>query len=196
MNIILSTTNPSKALQIQELFKDSDVTVLTLAQAGIEGEAIEDGVTLEENAFKKAHYARERSEGGWTMADDTGLYITALDGKPGIHAARWAGDVSTDEITQYTLRQMEGVNDRSAIFRTAVVMISPEGEKFVFMGEVHGMILDAARTKPQPKMPYSPLFVPDGETLCWAEMDTEYENRVSHRGIAFRKVQEFLKDLH
>ncbi|MDB5255125.1 MAG: yggV, partial [Candidatus Nomurabacteria bacterium] len=72
--------------------------------------------------MKKAVYARENtSEEVWTMADDTGLFITALDGAPGIHAARWAGDVSTDEITQHTLRQLEGKTDRSAKFKTVVV---------------------------------------------------------------------------
>jgi XTP/dITP diphosphohydrolase len=195
MEIILSTRNPSKALQIQELFKDTGIHVLTLDEAGIEGEGVEDGTTLEENAFKKAQYAFEHSENSWTMADDTGLYITALDGAPGIHAARWAGDVSTDEITQYTLKKIEGKEDRSAIFRTVVVVLSPEGEKFVFDGEVAGSLLEVPPVPPQPMMPYSPLFVPDGHVKCWSEMTTEEENRVSHRGIAFRKVHEFLKQL-
>jgi XTP/dITP diphosphohydrolase len=194
MNIILSTRNPSKALQIQTLFEGTDARVLTLEQAGIEGEGVEDGITLEKNAFKKAWFAYERSKGFWTMADDTGLFITALNGEPGIHAARWAGDVPTDEITRYTLKKLEGVSDRSAIFRTVVVMISPEGEKHTFTGEVLGSLLQEPRVPPQPKMPYSPLFVPVGETKCWAEMNTEYENRISHRGIAFRKVLQFLKE--
>lgn len=195
MDIILSTRNPSKALQIQEVFDGSDVTVLTLDDVGIKGEAVEDGTTLEENAFKKADFAHTLSPNSWTMADDTGLFITALNGEPGIHAARWAGDVSTDEITEYTLQRLEGALDRSAIFRTIVVLISPEGERHVFTGEIEGSLLEARRVPPQPKMPYSPLFVPIGQTLCWAEMSTEEENRISHRGIAFRKVLEFLKQL-
>lgn len=196
MDIILSTRNPSKTLQIQELFKNTGIHVQTLDEVGIEGEAMEDGETLVDNAFKKARYAFQRSKNSWTMADDTGIFITALNGEPGVHAARWAGDVSTDEITHYTLKRLEGMPDRSAIFRTVVVVLSPEGGRHVFTGEISGILLETPRVKPQPKMPYSPLFVPKGETLCWAEMETEHENRISHRGIAFRKVHEFLKKLN
>lgn len=195
MNIIFSTRNPSKANQIDVLFRGSGMRVRTLEEAGIEGEAVEDGTTLEENASKKACYAHERADGLWAMADDTGIFITALNGEPGIHAARWAGDVPTDEITRYCLKRMEGATDRSAVFRTVVVLVSPKGEAHTFTGEVHGTMLTEPRVPPQPKMPYSPLFVPDGETLCWAEMDTEYENAISHRGIAFRQVREFLENL-
>lgn len=195
MDIILSTRNPSKALQIQKIFEGTDIHIKSLDDVGIEGEAVEDGATLEENAAKKAQFAHDRSPGVWTVADDTGLYIAALDGAPGIHAARWAGDVSTDEITRYTLKRLEGASDRSAIFRTCVVLISPAGERHVFMGEISGSLLETPRVPAQPKMPYSPLFVPDGETLCWAEMDTAHENRISHRGIAFRKMQAYVTSL-
>ncbi len=195
MKIILSTTNPSKAEQIKAMFHHPDIEVLTLKQAGIEGEAIEDGTTLEENAMKKAMYARENtSEEVWTMADDTGLFITALDGKPGIHAARWAGDVSTDEITQHTLNQLEGKTDRSATFKTVVVLVSPDGRPISFSGEVNGTLAETPKTKPQPKMPYSPLFSPEGTDKVWAEMSVEEENAISHRGKAFRQVVAFLKE--
>jgi XTP/dITP diphosphohydrolase len=194
MDVILSTRNPSKALQIGELFTGSSIRVLSLDDAGIDGEAVEDGTTLEENALKKAKYAHERAPGLWTMADDTGLYITALGGEPGIHAARWAGDVSTDEITQYCLKRLENAEDRSAVFRTVVVAIDPEGKTYAFTGEVSGRLLEAPGAPAQPKMPYSPLFVPDGETLCWAQMTIEQENAISHRGIAFRKARAFLEE--
>jgi XTP/dITP diphosphohydrolase len=104
--------------------------------------------------------------------------------------------VPTDEITRYTLKRLEGIEERSAAFRTVVVAISPDGEEHEFTGEVEGRVLEAPRTKPQPRMPYSPLFVPDGEELCWAEMTTEHENRVSHRGKAFRQTRAFLEGLN
>ncbi len=194
MKIILSTTNPSKAEQIKAMFDHPDIEILTLTEAGIEGEAIEDGTTLEENALKKAVYARDNStEEVWTMADDTGLFITTLEGKPGIHAARWAGDVSTDEITQHTLNQLEGKTDRTATFKTVVVLVSPDGRPISFSGEVNGTLAEAPKTKPQPKMPYSPLFSPEGTDKVWAEMTVEEENAISHRGKAFRQVVAFLK---
>lgn len=190
MNIILSTRNPSKAEQIRAIFADTPITILTLTDAEIEGEVIEDGSTLEENAMKKALFAHRPKE--WAMADDTGFFIDALNGKPGVHAADWAGDVSTDEITKYTLEQLKGVRDRRATFETVVALLTPSGELRYFRGRVEGNILDTPRVPNQPKMPYSSIFVPKGSNKVWAEMTTHEENKISHRGEAFRKVREFL----
>ena len=194
MQIILSSRNPSKAEQIKAMFVGSLFSILTLTEAGIDGEAVEDGVTLHENALKKARFAHERSDKkGWTMADDTGLFITHLKGAPGVKAARWAGDTATtDEITRHTLNQLQGASDRSAKFETVVAMISPDGKEHYFSGEVQGIILEAPRTPPQPKMPYSPIFVPDGTDKVWAEMTVDEENLISHRGKAFRQARAFL----
>lgn len=193
MNIILSTRNPSKAEQIKGVFSDFPANILTLDEADIVGEAVEDGETLKENALKKAIYAFARlREKTWVMADDTGFYITALRGAPGIHAARWAGDVPTEEITKHTLKQLEGKSDRSASFVTVVALIAPNSYQYYFEGRVDGTILEAPRTKPQPKMPYSPIFVPDGHDQVWAEMTVEQENAISHRGKAFRKTKEYI----
>lgn len=195
IKIILSTTNPSKADQIKAMFTNPSVKVLTLSEAGIEGEAIEDGVTLGENAMKKVLYVQERlPEPAWIMADDTGLFIAALDGRPGIHAARWAGDIPTNEITQYTLRQLEGKTDRSAVFKTVVCLATPDGRIVDFEGEVRGFLSEKAKVPAQPKMPYSPLFTPEGSDKVWAEMSVEEENAVSHRGKAFRQVVAFLEN--
>jgi XTP/dITP diphosphohydrolase len=195
MNIILSTRNPSKALQINTIFQDTPIEIVTLDEANIEGEAVENGKTLEENAVKKALYAFEKSDGSsWVMADDTGIFIPSLNNEPGVISARWAGEnATTKEITDYCLKRLEGENDRSAIFRTVVSLISPIGEQYLFTGEVAGKILEVPRCEPQPKMPYSPLFMPDGTNKVWAEMTTEEENKISHRGKAFRQVVEFFK---
>ncbi len=195
MKIILSTRNPSKALQIQTLFSGSRIEVLTLSEAGIEGEAVEDGANLHQNALKKAQFAHNRAKPGfWAMADDTGLFIDALKGEPGVRSARWAGETATtEEITNYCLERLKGVTDRSATFQTVVSLISPDGKSNFFVGELRGHMLEAARVPAQPKMPYSPLFVPEGKELCFAEMPTSEENEISHRGIAFIKVREFLR---
>ncbi|MDO8579803.1 MAG: non-canonical purine NTP pyrophosphatase [bacterium] len=195
MKIILSTRNPSKAEQIKVLFQSVSFVIITLTEAGIKGEAVEDGSTLEENALKKAWFAQKQSKGtAWTMADDTGLFIDALDGKPGIKAARWAGDTATtEEITRHTLKSLEGKDNRNATFETYVAVISPDGKEYVFSGKCPGKLLDAPRVPPQPKMPYSPIFVPDGSNLVWAEMTIDEENAISHRGKAFRQAREFLE---
>jgi XTP/dITP diphosphohydrolase len=195
MKIILSTRNPSKAEQIRGVFKDSPFTVLTLAEAGIEGEAIEDGETLGENSLKKALFAWEKSgRSCWTMADDTGLFIDALQGLPGIKAARWAGEsATTEEIMRYTLQKIESASDRTATFRTTVTLVSPDGGHRFFTGEAKGKLLEAPRVPPQPKMPYSGIFLPDESNHVWAEMTVEEENLISHRGKAFRKTRDFLE---
>jgi XTP/dITP diphosphohydrolase len=195
MDIILSTRNPSKAQQIKAIFAGSPISILTLDDAGIEGEAVEDGATLQENALKKAFFVHQARK-TWAMADDTGFFIHALGGAPGIYASRWAGEsATTDEITQHTLRQLEGVADRSATFETVVAIVTPEGQQHFFSGQVHGKLLEAPRTPPQPKMPYSPLFIPDGTDMVWAQMSVEFENSISHRGKAFRQAREFLESL-
>src|ERR1041385_5439390 len=109
MEIVLSTRNPSKIEQIRSLLFGLDVTILSLDDVGVVGDVIEDGQTLEENATKKARYAQSRVP-HWAIADDTGLFIDALGGKPGIHAARWAGeDLSTEERMRFALRQMSDI---------------------------------------------------------------------------------------
>ncbi len=200
MKIILSTRNQSKALQIKKIFEGTPIIILTLDQVGVEGEAIEDGTTLAENALRKALYAHKGFDAidsnSWTMADDTGLFINALNGKPGIKAARWAGDdATTAQITEHTLKSLHGITDRSATFETVVALVSPEGKEYFFNGKISGTLLETPRCEPQPKMPYSGLFIPDGESKVWAELTTEYENIISHRGKAFRQVREFFEKI-
>ncbi len=193
MNVIFATRNPEKTTQIKALFAGSLIQVQSMEEANLVGDAIEDGTTLAENSEKKVQFARLQDTSSWIMADDTGFFINALNGAPGIHAARWAGDVSTEEITTYTLNRMSGEIDRSASFETVAVVLSPAGELYYFSGKCEGELLEAPRCKPQPKMPYSGIFIPKGFDKVWAQMSTEEENGISHRGKAFRTALEFLK---
>ena len=199
INIILSTRNPSKAEQIGAVLKGIDAKILTLDDAEIEGQGVEDGSSLEENATKKAVFAFENkplSLTAWTMSDDSGLFINALHGEPGIEAATWAGEhATTSEITQHTLQQLKGVKDRTAYWETVAVLISPEGKIHTFNGRCPGRLLEEQRVQPQPKMPYSGIFVPDASDKVWAEMSVEEENAISHRGQAFRQVRSFIENL-
>lgn len=183
-------------MQIREVFEGSSVTLITLAEAGIEGDAVEDGNSLEENALKKALYAWDRvNPKEWTMADDTGLFIHTLNGEPGVRSARWAGETATtDEITQYTLKRLKHARDRTATFVTVVSVVDLNGKHYFFRGAAGGTILEVPRTRPQPNMPYSPIFVPRGDTKVLAEMSVEQENSISHRGRAFRRARHFLED--
>jgi XTP/dITP diphosphohydrolase len=192
MNIILSTRNVSKAAQINAVFADTPLRVVSLTDAGIDGKAIEDGETLEDNGLKKARFAWEHSH-GWCMSDDSGIFIDALGGFPGVHAADWMGtDASTEAIMLGILEKMRGIEDRRATFRTVATLISPDGEVKTFTGEVKGQLLPEPRTAFQPNMPYSSLFFPNGQDKVWAEMTPEEENKVSHRGKAFAQVRDYL----
>lgn len=197
MDIILSTRNSTKAEQVREIFRGSSIKISTLAERGIQGRMIEDGSTLEENAIKKALFAcKHAAAGAWVMADDTGIFIDALTGAPGVRSARWAGyTATTEEIMRYTLERLRGVANRSATFKAAVALIAPDGSRYFFTGVVKGRLLEEPKTSPHPQMPYSALFIPEGETRAWAEMAPEEENRISHRGKAFREVRDFLESL-
>ncbi|MDP3725610.1 MAG: non-canonical purine NTP pyrophosphatase [bacterium] len=195
-DIILSTRNQSKAHQIKAVFDGLPVRILTLEEAGISGEAVEDGATLEENALKKALFAWERTV-KWSIADDTGIFIDALDGLPGVHSARWAGEhATTEEIMRFTLEKLKGVplENRTATFKTVATIVAPHGIQTVFTGAVKGIILLEPRALCQPKMPYSAIFKPDDHSKVWAEMSAEEQNAVSHRGQAFRQAREFFAE--
>ncbi|MEK7465435.1 MAG: non-canonical purine NTP pyrophosphatase [Patescibacteria group bacterium] len=197
MSIILATRNPSKAEQIRGIFEALPVEILTLTEAGIEGGAVENGATLFANALKKATYARDHIKGdmrSWVIADDTGLFIPALGGAPGVHSARWAGEnAETHDITLFTLEKLKGIVDRRATFETAVVVFAPDGSTHFFEGSLEGWILEEERVPPQPKMPYSGIFLPANGARVLAEMSVEEENLISHRGIAFRMALDFLE---
>ncbi len=192
--IIVATRNPSKLEQIGLLLKNVPLPLISMASAGIEGEAVEDGITLGENASKKARYVHAQMNDSYVIADDTGLFIEALDGAPGIHAARWAGPLSTEAIMGFTLGRLRRATNRRATFRTVVAVVTPDGNMYHFEGEVAGYILMEPTCAPQPNMPYSSIFVPDGCVKTWAEMTIEEENAISHRGKAFRAALEFLHE--
>jgi len=197
MQVILSTRNPSKAEQIKAVFAGSSISILTLDQVGIAGEGIEDGDTLEANALKKALFAHQAKPGFWTMADDTGIFIAALDGKPGVQTAYWPNWRNTDkkitEVTDWILGQLENAKNRSATFRTVVAIVSPQGKQYYFTGEVHGEILQKVKGKPELQMPYGTIFLPDGAYKVFGEMNLSEKNTFSHRGKAFRQARAYLE---
>ncbi len=194
IDIVLSTGNPSKTVEARDVFDGSVISVRSRDEAGITGRVEEDGETLEENALKKALFVHNQAAGIWAVADDTELSIDILGGEPGVRTARWLReDASVEETMQYCLARMNGIVYRDATFRTVVVAISPDGKKHVFTGEVRGRLLHAPRVSPRPMMPYSALFVPEGDDRALAEMTIAEENEISHRGQAFRKLRAFLE---
>ncbi len=195
MRIILATNNKGKVAQIMPIFAGSGIELVTQREAGIEGEAVEDGGTLEANSYKKAHYAWNCQYGRSVVSEDTGLFIDALGGKPGVDTAYWAGTGKTDEeVIAFALDALRGVQDekRTAVFRTVATFIGPHGQLEQFEGRLSGSLLTEPKGVHTPKLPFSSLFVPNGMYKTLAQMPLEQENLISHRGLAFAKVRHYL----
>jgi XTP/dITP diphosphohydrolase len=185
--LVVASKNPDKILEIEDV----------LGEAGVAGEIVrglewpdvdETGETLEENALLKARAVVE-VVGLPTVADDTGLEVAALDGRPGVRTARFAGEDATyaDNVTRL-LREMDGVVDRRATFRTAVALVMPDGSEIVVDGSLDGVIAEKARG--DDGFGYDPVFEVEGRTL--AEMGVSEKNKVSHRARALRSLADVL----
>jgi XTP/dITP diphosphohydrolase len=188
MQIIFATNNEHKFSEIRNLLGESFI-LLDLKDAGIEEDIPEDLPTLEGNALFKANYIHKMT-GMNVFADDTGLEIEALNGKPGVHSARFAGKEKDFRAnTKKVLKLMQGKKNRKARFRTVIALIL-NGSEFLFEGTVTGTILLEERGTGG--FGYDPIFVPEGRNKSFAEMSLNEKNRISHRARAFEKLKLFL----
>jgi len=195
MRIIFATHNQGKVKEMQNILSGLDVEIASAEEARIFEDVEEDGRTFEENALKKARFIMEKT-GEWAVADDSGLCIAALDGAPGIFTSRWAGEsASGDELVNFTLEKMKNISaeNRSAYFESAIALVSPEGKQWTFTGTVDGKIAAISKGESHPKLPYDVIFVPKGYEKTFAEMIQEEKNKISHRGLAFLKLKEFIE---
>lgn len=194
--IVFATHNHGKANEVAKLLADLGVTVITAKEAGITEDVIEDGMTFEENARKKVEFVGQAT-GEWTVADDTGICIEALNGAPGIHSARWAGENARgEERANPLLSKLQAFPEphlRKARFETVAVLRSPEGRCWTFHGTVYGTVALEPRGIARSQLPYDSVFIPDGGTRTFSEMSSEQKNAISHRGIAFRKLKDFIQ---
>jgi XTP/dITP diphosphohydrolase len=190
VKLVLATANPDKAVEIADILGPGFVLLPRPADAP---EVDETGSTLEDNARLKA-VALVEATGEAAVADDTGLFVDALDGAPGVFSSRYAGEGATyaDNVAKL-LAAMEGVPAprRGAVFRTVALACFPDGHEVAAVGEVRGVIAESARGANG--FGYDPLFVPlDGDGRAFAEMTTAEKDAVSHRGRAFRALAERL----
>ncbi len=186
--ILIATRNIAKVKEIRALLKGLPIDVLSLADVAAAPEVLEDGATFEENALKKARVIA-KATGMTVLADDSGLCIDALDGKPGVHSARYGGSGISDEAKCVRiLQEMSEVPDtkRRATFVCVLAMVAPECEERVFRGECEGRITRELRGTAG--FGYDPIFYYEQSGCTFAEVDREQKNRVSHRGKA---LQEF-----
>lgn len=180
--VVLATRNKGKIQEFRELFKDFPVEIRGLSDFGPIPEAVEDGATFDENAYKKAHFTA-KVLGLPAIADDSGLEVEALGGAPGVRSARYAGEKATDaENTAKLLKEMEGVSDRRAAFACVISIAVPGGPALTYEGRCEGEILSEPRGSDG--FGYDPVFYYPELGRSFAELTMEEKNRVSHRGRA------------
>ncbi|MBR3633303.1 MAG: non-canonical purine NTP diphosphatase [Bacteroidaceae bacterium] len=186
--IVFATNNEHKLREIRAIIHDG-TEVLSLADIGCHADIPETADTLEGNALIKAHFVYD-NYGYDCFADDTGLEVEALDGAPGVHTARYAGDDQDSQANmRKLLQEMKGKDNRNARFRTAIALIQG-GEEHLFSGEVRGTIT----TEPlgNKGFGYDPVFIPEDTGLTFAQLGEDVKNRISHRARAVAKLTEFL----
>jgi XTP/dITP diphosphohydrolase len=188
MELVFASNNVNKREEIRKILPPG-YNIISLHEAGIAAELPETGTTLRDNALEKARYVFDRT-GRDCFADDTGLEVTALGGRPGVYSARYAGPAcsAADNIARL-LGELEGVADRRAAFRTVIALLIA-GKPHFFEGRVAGVI--ARQPAGEAGFGYDPVFIPEGGTLTFAEMDPARKNRISHRAAAIRGLADFL----
>ncbi|NAS11716.1 non-canonical purine NTP diphosphatase [Poritiphilus flavus] len=191
MDLVFATHNPNKLKEVKLLVPKS-VRLLSLADINCTEEIPETATTLEGNAWLKANYVA-KNYGYPCFADDTGLMVEALDGAPGVHTARYAGEHrSADDNMDKLLENLESKSNRKASFITVIAMNLPQEEK-TFIGEVKGVITTEKRGSEG--FGYDPVFLPDGFDKTFAELPLEIKNTVSHRARALQQFVTYLKKL-
>jgi XTP/dITP diphosphohydrolase len=191
MRLIFATNNIHKTEEIMALLP-REFSIVTLKEAGVEGDIPEPHDTLQDNAAEKARTVYGLTHNN-CFSDDTGLEVYALNNEPGVHSARYAGEGrSFEQNIDKLLHKMENVDDRSARFR-AVICLILNGEEHYFEGICEGKILTERKGKEG--FGYDPVFMPGGSDKSFAEMSMEEKNTYSHRGKAVAALVAFLKQL-
>lgn len=186
--IVFATNNANKLKEVRQALPDYNI--VSLKEIGCFEELPEEQDTLQGNALQKATYVFEHYNVA-CFADDTGLLVKALNNEPGVYSARYAGpECNSDRNMELLLENLIEKNDRTAKFQTVICLITSSGKQQFFEGEVQGEIL-TARTGDD-GFGYDPIFQPIGYDISFAEMDMKLKNEISHRGLAVKKLIEYL----
>lgn len=183
--ILIATHNNHKKEEIQQIL-GNHFEVTSLTDYDIHDEIVEDGKTFHANALIKAQYCFAKT-GKASLGDDSGLVVDALDGRPGIYSARYAGDHDFGKNMAKVLEELEGVENRKAYFITVMCLVDEDGINY-FEGRVYGNLTKEIRG--EKGFGYDPIFIPDNYEVTFAEMKAEDKNKISHRKKA---IEQFLK---
>lgn len=196
MKLVLATGNRHKVREMKEILQDlREMEFISLDQFPQLPEVVESGSTLRENALQKARHAVLFTH-CLTLAEDTGLEIDALGGKPGVRSSRFAGDqASYEQNIEKVLALMRRIppKERGGRFRSVVAIVEPGGDSHIFEGVCEGLITTERRGKKG--FGYDPIFEVAGFGRTFAQMDPPQKNRVSHRALALQKAKALLMEL-
>lgn len=186
MKLIIASNNAHKLVEIKAILGSVFDEILSMKEAGIEHETVEDGNTFMENAEKKAREIAQIS-GCPALADDSGLCVDALNGAPGIFSARFSGTHGDDKANnRLLLQKLQGVENRSAHYTCAMALIWPDGREVNAEGYLNGEI--GFEEKGQNGFGYDPLFIVSGLGKTAAEISAEEKNSISHRANALKEL--------
>lgn len=192
--MIFATTNQGKIKEIKEILGDINEDIVSLKEAGIDVDIVENGKTFEENAIIKAKTIMEMT-GQMVLADDSGLEVDAMDKQPGIYSARFMGKDTSYEVKNRAiidnLKGLEG-DKRSARFVCAIAAALPDGEVITTRGTIEGIISD--EPKGENGFGYDPIVYVPEYGMTTGEMSPELKNSISHRGKALMEMKKILKE--
>lgn len=192
--VVLASRNKHKIEELRSTLAPLNIELKSTFDFSHLKEVAEDKPTLEGNALKKARYVYGET-GMPALADDTGLEVDALDGRPGVYSARYAGESATySDNVEKLLDELAGVDpkDRKAQFRTIIAFVTDD-ETYTFEGICRGEIIRVPRGNKG--FGYDPVFLPGDYKQTFAELDAEIKNKISHRGRAIEKLRIFLMDM-
>lgn len=191
LTLVFATHNHNKLKEVKNLIPKS-IHLLSLDEINFKEEIAETESTLEGNALLKARAIYDKLKMN-CFADDSGLLIDALDGSPGVYSARYAGEPKNDEANmQKVLQQLLGIENRKAHFKTVITLII-NGKEYVCEGVMNGAITTIKRGTDG--FGYDPIFIPDGYSKTFAEMNSQEKSSISHRSIALHKMINVLQSL-
>ena len=188
MEILVATHNLHKKEEIQQIL-GANYHITSLTDYHIHDEIIEDGLSFHENALIKAKFCFEKT-GKSSLGDDSGLVVPALDGRPGIYSARYAGNHDFDKNMTKVLEEMQDKEDREAYFVTVLCLYNENGAEY-FEGRVYGNL--SRQRSGKKGFGYDPIFIPKGYEISFADMPAEEKNAISHRKNALDQFLAFLE---
>ena len=194
LEILIATKNKGKVNEIKNILSDLPIKIITLGKED-RSKVIEDGKNYFENALKKAKFYGDKY-GYITLADDSGLEIDALNGKPGIHSARFLGENTPfDQKIDEILKLLKNAKNRKARFKTVAVLYLPKtGKYYKAEGVVEGAILKSPQKKEGSGFGYDPIFKPNGFDESFSILGEEIKNKISHRSKALKKIKSIIEN--